>query len=279
MKLLGTHTATIKMWGMILLGVLFSLSFVSAVPPVIQASYSGGLEIAYPQYDYVPKDTGFNLRVHVINLTASMTNITTSCFLDLYNHTGEEIMHNFLSYHVVGDFEVPISSNNFSDLGLHSFYIQCNNTNKQIGFVSGKFEVTSTGKEFTIPQSYIYMGGLIFLVLLIFGIAVIINKLPSTDSRDEEGAILHISQLKHLRSVLWVVIWGLALAIMFIISNLALAYLSSSMMGALFFVLYQIMFYATIIGVPIYFIWIFVKIFRDAEFKRMIERGVDIPGP
>jgi len=140
------------------------------------------------------------------------------------------------------------------------------------------FDITYTGDALTAQQSYIYIGGLIFLVLLILGISILINKLPSNDSVDEEGSILQINQLKHLREVLWIVIWGLGLAIMFIISNLSLAYLSSPMMGNLFFVIWQMMFYVTIIGVPIYIIWIIYKLFRDAEMKRMLERGIDMRG-
>ena len=102
------------------------------------------LEIAYPKYDYVPQSQPFELKIHVINNTDQKTNLSTTCFIDLYNAMGEETAHSFLSYHPNGDWEVDISAGNFSMLGINAFYIQCNSSN-EIGFANGVFEVTPSG--------------------------------------------------------------------------------------------------------------------------------------
>ena len=140
------------------------------------------------------------------------------------------------------------------------------------------FEVTYTGEKVTQEQIYIYLFGLGFLIFLIFGLIYIINKLPSRDSTDETGTIVQINNLKHLRSVFWVIIWGFSLAIVFILSNLSIAYIPNNMLGDLLFVVFQIMFWITIIGVPIRIILIFAKIFKDKEMKRMIARGAEFRG-
>jgi len=141
---------------------------------------------------------------------------------------------------------------------------------------TGEYNVTYNGEEVSAEKIYIYIVALIFLVLLILGIYSIINRLPSEDARGDDNKIIQMSQLKHLRKVLWITIWTICLGIMYIISNISYAYLSNSLIGSLFFALYQMMFWFTIIGVPVAFILIIWKMYKDAEFQRLLERGVDI---
>jgi hypothetical protein len=113
-------------------------------------------------------------------------------------------------------------------------------------------------------------------LILILGITYIIYRLPQGNATDPEGKILKVSYLKYLRNVFWIINWGLALAIIFIISNVLIAYVTNVMIGNLFFAIYRIMFWITIVGVPLYFIFLFAKIYDDKEMQRMINRGVDI---
>lgn len=140
------------------------------------------------------------------------------------------------------------------------------------------FKITYNGEDITIQQSYFYIIALIFLVLLLFGTVFIINKLPSKDETDEDGLVIHVSMLKHFRFVLWMFVWFMSMAIVFIISNIGIAYLQNPMIGNLFFVVYRLMFYFTIIGVPVYISFIFYKIFKDKEMKRLIGRGFEYRG-
>lgn len=138
------------------------------------------------------------------------------------------------------------------------------------------FEVTYTGEKLSTGQINIYICALVFLLFLIVGLCLLIRTLPANDFEDEAGAIIQISNLKHLRRILWIGVWGLIMAIVFIMSNLSLAYLNYNMVGTFFFVLFKIMFYVTIIGVPIWFILIIYNIWRDKQFQDMINRGVDM---
>lgn len=140
------------------------------------------------------------------------------------------------------------------------------------------YDVTYTGEQVTGSLATFYIVGIIVLVLLFFVVLGLINKLPSEDAQDQAGNIIQINQLKHLRSVLWIVEWLIVLAGIFIVSNMMIAYLPYNMLGNFFFTIYKIMFWVMIIAVPVRFIWLLVSIFHDKEVKRMIERGIEVPG-
>jgi len=105
-----------------------------------------------------------------------------------------------------------------------------------------------------------------------------INRLPSSDTYNEEGILLGINNLKYLRSVLWAVAWGFLLGIIFIASNISLAYLPATLFGDFFFMIYRVLFLITLPMLIIYFLYLFAKIFRDKEIKRLMDRGVEIRG-
>jgi len=138
------------------------------------------------------------------------------------------------------------------------------------------FQITYSGENLNVSQTYIYIIALIFLVLLIGGSFILMNKLPSSNAKDEQGSIIQISQLKHFRKVFWGFIWGLSLAIIFILSNISYAYLPNAMIGNFFFAIYRIMFWFTIIFVPLGFIWLLYSMYKDNEFQKMINRGVEV---
>ena len=168
-----------------------------------------------------------------------------------------------------------IEKGNFTESGDYSYVFDCGNTvEKETGKID--FVISYTGKEINQQQVIIYFGAILVLIFFFALIVLIISKLPSKDTTDEDGTILQISNLKHLRPVLWAISWGIILTLMFIIANITIAFLPTAMIGNLFWALYTIMFWLTIIGLPLWFIWIFIKIFRDKEFKKLIERGVDV---
>ena len=145
-----------------------------------------------------------------------------------------------------------------------------------INVTTSSFSATSTGFELTQPRAIIIVSSLFLLIFLfvvnIGGIAI----LPSKNERNEEGELLSINTLKYLRSVLFGVGYLILLSIAFLVSNVALAYLGTSLIGNLFFVIFQIM---LILLLPMFIIWlmfILTSIFRDMEFKKMISRGVGL---
>lgn len=229
---------------------IFLISFTSAVISDL-GSFQKGTAISLPQ---------------VANATAC--NITS-----VRNPNSTVLIEDVVMTKRGTEFNYTLTASYTTTLGTYKVNGECDQT-----VWVYEFEVTPNGSTITPEKVYIYIISLIFLVVLIVGTVLIIYQLPSSDAQDVIGNIVQVSWLKYLRPVLWMFNWGIALSIVFIISNLTLIYLQYEMVGKLFFAVYQIMFYTMIVAVPITFIWILVRIFQDKEMKRMISRGVEIKG-
>lgn len=136
------------------------------------------------------------------------------------------------------------------------------------------FIITYTGKQITSQEMAIYIIALIFLVLLMVGLSILASTLPSSDTKDEAGNILNINWLKYIRPIIWMIVWILGIACYFILANIGIAYLSNAMIGNLFFKIFQVLFWLTIAFIPIYFIYLIARAFKDKELQSLIERGV-----
>jgi len=141
------------------------------------------------------------------------------------------------------------------------------------------FEVNGSGFEFTNAVSIYYIATLGLLIFFFLLTIYSIPKLPNGNDTDDYGQLISINKLKYLRSVLYVLAWGLLLGITYSSGAIALSYLGNEMIGNLLFNIFRAMFALTIPGVFIYFIFIFVSVFRDKEMKKMLERGIDIQTP
>src|SRR3990167_3235627 len=136
------------------------------------------------------------------------------------------------------------------------------------------FEVTGTGFDLTTQSSIIYV--VIFIIIFFVFILNIffINKLPASNTKDEEGRILSISYLKYLRFTLWFVEWMLFIGITYLASNLAFAYLGEQMFAKALYMIFQISFALTPVILIVWICWIFAKMFHDKQFQRMLNRGI-----
>lgn len=137
------------------------------------------------------------------------------------------------------------------------------------------YEVTGTGYEFTQGRSIFYIAILALLVFLFVVDIFAIGRLPIGNTTDAYGNILDINHLKYLRPVLYVVGWTILVSIVYITSNISYAYLGSELVASVMFNLFRVMFVLTLPIVFIWFIFLFIQIFRDNETKRMIEMGID----
>lgn len=210
-----------------------------------------------------------------VQLFQTCNNCTFCDFPRLMGLNNRSILSNLSAAQDGSFFFYDIESENFTEIGEFQYTYNCGNgVENSTGVID--FEVTYTGGDLTLPIAIIYGMGMAFLIFIFILNILLISRLPDKDSTDEEGTILKLSELKHFRKVLWGVAWGLVLAMLFLISNISLAFLPTAMFGNLFFVLYRFMFYATMVAVPLLFIWIFAGIFRDKEVKRLMERGVDM---
>ncbi len=136
------------------------------------------------------------------------------------------------------------------------------------------FDVTYAGEQLTTSQGILY--GSLYLVLILFIIAVllIMNLLPDENTKSNTGEILSISFLKYLRGTLWIVEWVMLIAVLYLSSNLAFAYLSETLFANIFFVLFRICFGITPIIVIVWVIWLIAKIIQDKEIHKLLNRGM-----
>jgi len=164
----------------------------------------------------------------------------------------------------------PLTNN----LGLYETNIFCTNYVGNNGTSNFFFDVTYSGKTITQAQSTIYIA-LFVMLLFVFIITLFgIDKLPRYNQQDEEGRILSITYLKYFRPVLWFFEWMLIIAMLYLSSNLAFAYLNEVLFAKTLFTLYTICFSLTPLIVVVWIVWIFVSIFHDRQFQKMLNRGM-----
>ena len=135
------------------------------------------------------------------------------------------------------------------------------------------FEITGTGFEFSQPRvslSIALLGIIIFLFIITL---IAIPMLPSKDNYDDEKTLISINQLKYIRPVLWVVAWFLIVAIVFTGSNIAFAYMGSTLLADILFRIFQIMFGLSLPMIVVWFCYIFYSIFKDKQMKKYLDRG------
>jgi len=161
---------------------LLLISAVFSVKPTTQLfTGSVGLELKYPQREFLKLNNEFKLHTHVYNLSNGlwMSNETVKCFTHLYNTTGYHILEEDMIYDENGlEFDLVINAGNFSKLGMYTYILSCNSSEVG-GFVSGNFEVTNTGKAVVYTDNSMGLAILIFISLLTIPFFVFgLNKEP-----------------------------------------------------------------------------------------------------
>ena len=158
----------------ILVLVLLS-SFALAAPPFIESTSTNtvGIEIRQPALSVGKFGENIYPHAHIFNASNGLSiNTSTTCYLHLYNRTGNHILIQSSSTVEDGfDYGFDIGAGNFSYIGLYSFILQCQNLEGKIGgFVSGGFEITESGmssNEFGGLYSIAAMIGLGILAFLL----------------------------------------------------------------------------------------------------------------
>jgi len=262
-----------------LLMVVTIMGSASAVPPfaTVQEFNTGLILVTSPQ-QYLQQNEDFtvNFWVHNISNGAHIDNTTVSCSFYLANATGDLIVEGVVEYNVNEYWDFLILGANFSEVGEYNWGIDCHGINIG-GATTGAYLVNSVGQELTESQSLLSIGLMLILILFMGVIFFGIGLLPARNTKDEEGRILSISYLKYLRSTLWFVEWMLVIAVLFIASNLAIAYLIDGLLADVFFTLFHMCFALTPLIVIVWMIWIFVSMFHDKQFQRLLNRGM-FPG-
>jgi len=136
------------------------------------------------------------------------------------------------------------------------------------------FDVTYNGQTISGSKVGLYLGFLTILCLILFLNFFGMGFLPKRNTRDEEGKIMSISYLKYLRDILWMSGYFLFIAILFIASNLAFAFLQEELVAQTLFLIYRITFGIAPLVVIVWFIWIIASMFHDKQFQQMLNRGI-----
>lgn len=259
--------------------LLFPL--VNAQPPFAEeGAFTEGFFVEFTPIEIHKVNQTLQINAHVFNISngVELDNATVICTISLFNQSGHHLIDSVnMTFETVGnDWEFVIDGPNFTTLGNYAYLTDCQDSvNGLGGFVAVEFEMTGTAEILTEGRAIVIIGLLgLFAFLFVINIGGI-ALLPSKNDRDDEGKIIDINQLKHLRSVLFVFGWMLLIGMVFVGSNIAFAYLGSVLIANILFDIYKIMMILTLPMVVIWFLWIFVKIFQDRELKKIIERGVD----
>ena len=261
--------------GFVLAVILITISLIALTSAIFEPQISGDIQIEYSKIDVIKQNTIQSFRFHLFNST-SLIGGNAQCNFLLYNPDGKLIyQNNTISFIVASgnEFEINLTGSNFSRIGEHSYITECNTTT-QAGMVSVPIKVTPSGNDFGIQQSILYIPFYLVLFFL-FGISLYFAlQLPSSNMKDEEGRIMSITWIKYLRPPLFFICWVIVIGILFITSNLGLAFLGEEMFSKIFFSLFRIMLGLTIVILFVWFAWTLVSFFQDKRFQNMINRGI-----
>lgn len=242
--------------------MIFFISFVCSVSTQVNVNENTGLQIFYPQIDYVKQDTTFKLHLHVSNISNGfpLTNIDVDCHLHLYNSSGHHIYMNGLIKDGNGwDHEVTLTGGNFSDIGQHAFYIWCNTTNIG-GVAKGIFVVTESGIKITEEKSILIVGLLLILILFLFANLFVIFSVENYIVKFSSYWISHIILI-----LICFVAWQVGV--------------EGLLIGIALTEIFKILFYVSIFAVvPMVFLsmaWIFYIHTFNEHFQALVDRGVD----
>lgn len=152
-----------------LFSLIVMLNNVVAAPKPQVLYAPSGLQIGVVVPEYHKQNTPWDFNVHVINGSNYMTNLTSVCFLHIYNGSGyHRVQRNLNFNNNLLEYDLLINKENFSELGVQNYIVGCNTTNKQAALATGQYEVTPNGVGLTTAISLYYMIIVAILIAVIF---------------------------------------------------------------------------------------------------------------
>ena len=227
----------------------------------------------------IPLATALDFPTHKqsTNLSFSITsNNATGCNLTQINAPTELIVINQIGTKNQQTFNFTVDSGNYSEFGTYCHNLECSDGTT---ITSGEkcYEVNYFGKELTDSQSTIYIGLLGILIFTLFATFFGMKFLPDSNTKDEFGRIISISYLKYFRLVLWLFAYFMFVAIIYLSSNIAFAFLPEQLFAKILFAIFAMLMAVSPVIVIVIMISFFVKFYHDKEFQGMLNRGV-FPG-
>lgn len=135
------------------------------------------------------------------------------------------------------------------------------------------FDITYTGENVMIQEIFVYTIILLALFGLLIACFMYRKSLPEYNYDEEDGYVISVNKLAHLRPVLLGVGWILLLAIIYILSNISIAYISAEFIGNFMFAIWSIMMWSNLVILPIWVIYMLNDFIKKSKLKEFIERG------
>jgi len=194
----------------LLTALLLFVPLVSSVKPVTNVqTNNAGYQIFYPDFKIIPQEASFFLSLHVSNFSNGfpIQNSDVDCFLHLVNtsgyHTAEDIL---LEKEGTLEHIIFITGGNFSDIGTHAFFINCNDTNFG-GQAKGTFDVTANGEYLTEGTSTIYLI-VTFFAFLIFALLLgLFIYIDGNNPKDETGEYTGLNYKKYVKTSIFPLVY------------------------------------------------------------------------
>jgi hypothetical protein len=190
--------------------ILFSLNFVSAIPPVLQDSnFATGYEIEIPFIGTLKQNQDFTFNFHLFNQSNGypIDNSSTNCYFDLYNSSGVHLIETIVPHEnsiKVNEWELKVLGGNFSSIGQYGYIIQCNSSTSSLGGVEEVgFEVTLNGEDFTTAKSISYLGFILICVLLLLTTIYGGIKVKWKHPKDRNEQIIGINNFRYIKVFLF----------------------------------------------------------------------------
>jgi hypothetical protein len=201
------------------------------------------------------------------------SNFADECILTTINTPNGLIVINQNGTRDGQTFNFTISRGNYSKLGNHCHNIVCTDGTETTSGQECR-DISYLGKSLSDGRAMLYIAFLGMLVFIFFLNFIAMGMLPKGNSVDEEGRIFSINYLKYFRNVLWMSGYFLFIAIVFITSNVAFAFLEEELLAQIFFMIYQVSFALAPVVVIVWLIWVFVSLYHDKQFQNLLNRGM-----
>lgn len=153
--------------------VIFLLSVFSVAADKIlietSADCNDAITIVEPKNLFIKENTTSILNFDVLDSNyTKLDNTTTDCSIDAVNLTGDNILSADLVYNNVQNYwYYELSEANTDIIGTYSFYVYCNSSVGENGYLSENFVVTSTGENNDVVPTAVALGFLLLIPLII----------------------------------------------------------------------------------------------------------------
>lgn len=198
-------------------------------------------------------------------------NCTYCNFTSFKAPNGTSILSNIIATQDNTHYSSLIKGGNITQQGTYRYCYNCGNAiDAEVGCID--VPVNYNGSELTLPQTFMYSFVLLFLVGILIYIIYLYPKLPQHKT-NESGYVIDVAQLSYLRPVALGFMWILVLSITFIVSNIAIAFISAGFIGKFLFGVWTIMMYSNLVIVPLWIIYIINDFYKTAKLREFLERG------